>query len=308
MPMRIASTVCTIYSAVRAVSRDASASLLASQLVRLGVLFSAITLYEGARHSKCDSTTARKSSYNAGPVVLLVAQVATGAVALPAYFLRLCLRSDAGKGQQDVTSSRPPTEHIWTVASSILGCFVLPLIYAQRTGWNNTSISLTMAYPLLLMGTSWFLPPVFRNLISPNNSLFSIPSLPILIVAAAAILASITGHVQLLGSNLPLSSIFAFHGGDDIVGILHRMCAADFIICSAALASWVITHLPEVSFKSRIAAVVKVVAGSVVAGPSAAIAVLWASRELRLSSDSSSESSRSVSEERQRLIAAGRGL
>ncbi|KAK5077849.1 hypothetical protein LTR64_003750 [Lithohypha guttulata] len=293
LPQAVDPYFCAIYETIQRLPQAPGAHALIAQLLRFGVTFVGVVVYEGTRQGS--------SWLNPAEPHLLVAQATSGAAAIPLYFSVIQARRER---EQDFESTppKPTPQDAWATLISVTLGYALPCWYASQISWRGNALLLVLPYPIYILAMRILLRSSLAPLLKDASY-----KIPVLMQASLGFTVSAIGQLKLLGSHIPIHEILRPRVGVDFTGDLHAMLLADLAITATGLASHVVLHsYSNRSVLTKAVLLASMAAGSLVVGPGGAISVVWAYAELSNMNKADTDTSKSKAKhsEQQPLLQA----
>lgn len=291
-PVAIQQSVCSLYQGLQDFQAQSHAGgyALVSQLVRVGPFLVTLLSYESFRQQ----TFWRRRGAS---LYLLLAQALSGAVSIPLYFATLCwdIQSPhtSSKAKQTTgsatttTLSKPKVSKFissaegWSVFASATVGYLLPLLYGTYSHWSNRAITVFLGFPIYVMTINTILPTLLLR--ASSGLAYQSPKIPLLLSALACLVTSFHGHLRLLANigTMSLHDIFWPSGPNGLTRDLHILLLHDYAFVLIELVSFILLYTYRLkSRKEKQKAITLLLLISAIAGPTAALAIIWTMAEL----------------------------
>lgn len=283
-----------------------------------------VTVYEGFRpssrrsaskdaHGNVEGFGMRLGVAQLSTIALLVGQVITAGIALPAYYAcvswstpkhwrRHHHKVDLGdevfflpetarrkvratfKHSVQYNANVPRSSFLYTTVVSTIVGFLIPSLWMELSPLSQKydAQSLWQIFPLYMLAINIILPPLFRKGFTAVP-----PRMGIYLIAALGIAASLKSQLTLwaqVQEGLSLADVFTFSPQEPtLAAACHRLLSTDFFLTTLAVGSKVLLALAR---RQRASTALKwlygavLVAGALIVGPGASIMTMWAYSEL----------------------------
>lgn len=283
-----------------------------------------VTVYEGFRpssrrsaskdaHGNVEGFGMRLGVAQLSTIALLVGQVITAGIALPAYYAcvswstpkhwrRHQHKVDLGdevfflpesarrkvratfKHSVQYNANVPRSSFLYTTLVATIAGFLVPSLWMELAPPTQTydAQSIWQPYPLYMLAINVILPPLFRKgftAVSPRMGIF--------LIAALGILPSVKAQLTLwaqMQAGLRLADVFTLSPQQHtLAAACHRLLATDFVLVTLAVGSKVLLALARrqrAGTARKVMYGVVLVAGALVVGPGASIMGMWTYSEL----------------------------
>lgn len=283
-----------------------------------------VTVYEGFRpssrrsaskdaHGNVEGFGMRLGVAQLSTIALLVGQVITAGIALPAYYAcvswstplnwrRHKHKVDLGdevfflpesarrkvratfKHSVQYNANVPRSSFLYTTLIATVVGFILPSLWMEHAPaeLKYDAQSLWQPFPLYMLAINVILPPLFRKGFTAVP-----PKMGIFLIAALGILPSLKSQLALfaqLQDGLSLADVFTFSPQPKtLAAACHRLLVTDFFLITLAVGSKVLLALARrqrAGTPRRWLYGALLVAGALVVGPGASIMLMWTYSEL----------------------------
>jgi len=253
--------LCYICTTFKAVSFKPESLLGADGFARWGFACAAILGAESARTGQ--PWIVRRANW-----FLLAAQLVTGAVMLPLYFVATSIYA---------SKHNPPkapilAERAWAALFAALGGFVLPSYFVQASGWSYQTLAIWQLFPIYLSVLQTVLAPLLAPFVRRTGS-----SVPIILIGLIGVALSCPAHFAMLTGDIPLQKIFwpFWENAEGLPDEAHRFFIWDFAGCVIALSSYLVLAYGGHGTGSKIGSLVVLAILTALVGPGGAAAVFW---------------------------------
>ena len=220
-----------------------------------------------------------------GMLFAILAQLATGAIALPLYYATLCYYGLRSRYNKPI-----PMEAAWTILFSVPVLFLLPTWNVHATGWTYGALSIWQIYPVFLSLAYTVLPALLKPVFGRTRT-----SVPISLIGLCSVALSAQQHVVVfrtlkqragvsLGAGLLQTLLPWYHDGpvdNGLVREAHLFFTEDFLLCTLALVAFVIIAHGCDTPSQRSWALAVWAGLAVLVGPGGATSAIWASDLLK---------------------------
>lgn len=254
--------LCYINTTFKALSTKSEAYLAADGFARWGFAATAILGAESARTGQ--AWVVKRVNW-----FLLVAQLVTGAVTLPLYFVATSIYA---------SKHNPPkapilAESAWAALLSALLGFIVPSYLVQKSGWSYDTLAIWQLFPVYLMVLQTVLPVILSPFVHRTSA-----SVPIILIGSIGAALSTPPHFAMLTGDIPLTKIFwpFWEKAEGLPDEVHRFFIWDFAGCVIALSSYLVLAYGGHSTASKLGSLVVLTILTGLIGPGGAAAVFWA--------------------------------
>ena len=266
--------LCYVNSVFKALSYSPNGTLVAREFVP--VLHTALSVMSVESMRVGQPFLVRR-----GMLFAVLAQLATGAIALPLYYAIICYYGSRSRHNKPL-----PSEAAWTVLLSVPVLFLLPTWNVHATGWTYDALSLWQIYPVFLSLAYTVLPPLLKPILGRTRS-----PVPVSLIGLRGVALSAQQHVVVidtlkrrqegsLGAGLLQTFLPWQHdksSDNDLVHEAHLFFTEDFLLCTLALLAFVIVrHGGDTLGQKSWAAIVWLSLAAPV-GPGGSTSAIWAS-------------------------------
>lgn len=202
---------------------------------------------------------------------MLVAQLVTGAVALPIYFAITAIW--ASKHNPPKAPILPETA--WSALLSVVAGYLVPSYLVDSSNWSYGALSIWQPFPLYIMALQTVLPAILGQIVHRTSS-----SVPILLIGLVGVALSAQSHFAMFKSGVPLEKIFwpfwNYKAAQGLPEEAHVFFLFDMAGCVSALSSYLILAYGGHSMASKLGSLVVFAILTALVGPGGAAAVFWA--------------------------------
>lgn len=255
---------CLANTTFQAFYKHPAARQLANAFAYLIPVYTAIVCYESYKHKGFWTRRAH--------LFLMISQAISSGGTLPLYLGLLHLSESTSSSR----TSKPRTEEIWSVwVSTVLGCLV-PTYLVERTDMQYHVMTFWHNFPYAVGILNACLPSLFRPIVASTS-----PTIPILGIMATSVVISLRNHLALIATGFHWKDVYLPpRSSTTLTDDAHRFGIFDYSFTLLAISMYVVTKVRanrRMGISSSLL-VFLVVTG--LAGPAAAVAVLWAQAEL----------------------------
>jgi hypothetical protein len=214
-----------------------------------------------------------------GMLFVLLAQLTTGAVALPLYYATLCYYG---------SKHNPPKapilpERAWTVLLSTFALYLLPSKNIIDTRWSYDALAIWQMFPIYLSLAHTILPTILKPLLGRTST-----SIPIFLLGLAGTAVSASKHFKMVqpllekDSLIPgLKEIFLpWYNNPTELGLTHEshlFFTEDFLLCTVGLAAYLVLAYGGHGSGQKVLTALAWVALTALVGAGGATSAVWAS-------------------------------